>query len=96
MRFGDATRRYGFDATGNRMLDMWWPNGRPGEALTQSLRCYEPADFHLLLEGTGLGLTGIEPGGAVDRVSGEYRSPVPLEHAMSYLARLERAPSPAA
>lgn len=96
MRFGDASRRYGFDAIGGRMLDTWWPNGRPEEALTQSLRCYGLTDFHLLLKGTGLGLAGIEPGGAVDLVSGEYHSHVPLEQAMSYLATLGRARSPAA
>ncbi|MDD5264802.1 MAG: class I SAM-dependent methyltransferase [Candidatus Bipolaricaulis sp.] len=93
MLFGDASRRYGFDAVGGRMLDTWWPNVRPEEAVTQSLRCYGPADLCLLLKGTGLVLAGIEPGGAVDPVSGEYHSPVPLERAMSYLATVRRAQS---
>ncbi len=93
MRLGDASRRYGFDATGNRMLDTWWPNDRPGEALTQSLRCYALADLPLLLDGTGLAITRVEPGGAVDRETGEYRSQAPLEQAMSYLATLRPARS---
>ena len=96
MQFLDAWRRYGFDAAGERMLDTWWPKGRPEEAVTQSLRCYGPADLHLLLDGTGLVLASVEPGGAVDQETGEYRSPVELGKAMSYLATLRLASSPAA
>ncbi|MEN6370159.1 MAG: methyltransferase domain-containing protein [Thermotogota bacterium] len=96
MHFDDASRRYGFDAAGSRLLDTWWPNGHPDEAVTQSLRCYGPAELRALLDGTGLELVDIEPGGAVNRKTGEYRRRVPLEQAMSYLATLRVAQSPAA
>jgi len=96
MHFDDASRRYEFDMVGSRLLDTWWPNGRPEEAAIQSLRCYAPVDLPLLLRGTGLRLGGVLPGGAVDRASGEYRSQVALEQAMSYLVALRPASSPAA
>ncbi len=66
--FGGVCRRYGFDAEGSRMLDTWWPVGRDEEAVTQSLRCYSPADLRRLLEGTGLALESVEPRGAYDPV----------------------------
>jgi SAM-dependent methyltransferase len=95
MHFGDAARRYSFDAEGMRMLDTWWPEGKPDRAVTQSLRCYGPADLRLLLSGTGLELTRIEPGGAMNWETGVYCRRVPLGQAMSFLATLEpcRPPS---
>jgi SAM-dependent methyltransferase len=94
MAFGSARRRYGFDAEGVRMLDTWWPEDRPDDAVTQSLRCYGPADLRLLLDGTGLRLTGLEPGGAWDAEAGRWEDSVPLGRAMGYRARLERADGP--
>jgi ubiquinone/menaquinone biosynthesis C-methylase UbiE len=96
MQFDDASRRYGFDAVDGRMLDTWWPNGRPEEVVTQSLRCYGPGDLRLLLAGTGLDLVDVLPDGAVDQASGGHHSQVPLERAMSYLATLRPVRSPAA
>jgi hypothetical protein len=78
------------------VLDASWPKGRPNEALTQSLRCYGLTDLRLLLRGTGLELVGVFPGGCVDQATGEYRSPVPLDEAMSNLAALRPVGSPAA
>ena len=92
MTLGAAARRYGFDGRGSRMLDTWWGVDEPGQAVTQSLRCYGPADLELLLEGTGLGLTRIIPGGCYHAEEGRYEAQAPLERAMSYLAML--APSP--
>ena len=63
MRFGEVARRYEFDAEGCRMLDRWWSVGAEDDKVTQSLRCYSPADLRLLLEGTGLRLEALEPGG---------------------------------
>ena len=76
--------RYVFDADGSRLLESLWPAaGDESQALTQSLRCYSPADFQLLLEGTGLALHSLEP-----YESEEHREIVPLKKAMLYLAKL--------
>ena len=88
MRFAGAVRRYGFDADGCRLTDTWWPADDPSAAVTQSLRCYSPADLRLLLQGTGLRLDDLEPGGAV--VDGAFVAQVPLGHAMNYCATLRR------
>jgi len=88
MEWKDACRRHAFDGDECRMLDTWWPRGKPDEAVTQSLRCYSPADLRLLLRGTGLVLADVLPGGAVDLETGEYCNQVPLDQAMSYLATL--------
>lgn len=77
-------RAYGFDADGCRLLDHWWPAQRPDERVTQSLRCYSPQDLRLLLEGTGLALERVEPGGARDYDAGTYTSTVPLKQTMQY------------
>ncbi len=84
---GKAKREYGFDGDGCRWIDRWWLE-ETGESIEQSLRCYSPADLRLLLEGTGLELVEVEPGGMVDYESGRYMEPVPLEKAMWYVAVL--------
>ncbi len=88
MRIGNAQRRYDFDAEGCRMLDRWWSLADEAQAVTQSLRCYSPADLRLLLEGTGLRLQALEPGGAVDYVNKKWHPQVPLGQAMAYVAKL--------
>jgi SAM-dependent methyltransferase len=88
MRFPRVVRRYDFDAEACRLLDRWWPHGDERQAVTQSLRCYSPADLRLLSQGTGLILAAVEPGGAMDYESGRYTERVPLCQAMSYLAQL--------
>lgn len=85
---GKAMRRYGFDADGCRMLDTWWPIDDESQAVTQSIRCYSPADFRLLLQGTGLHLDSLEPTGAVDYEAKTYREQAPLAEAMGYIAKL--------
>jgi hypothetical protein len=47
-------RGYDFDLVGGRFLDQWWPIGDKSQLITQTVRCYTPADFMLLVEGTGL------------------------------------------
>jgi SAM-dependent methyltransferase len=86
MQVGQVLRRYDFDAEGCRMLDTWWPLDDPAQAVTQSLRCYGPADLRLLLEGTGLALQAVEPGGAL--IGSQYVARAPLREAMSYVAAL--------
>lgn len=88
MAFGDAMRRYEFDPHTCRMLDRWWLVNDPEHSVSQSLRCYSPADLRLLIEGTGLRLELVEPGGAMDYARGKYLSSVPLLKAMSYTAKL--------
>lgn len=88
MRVERTMRRYDFDAEECRMLDRWWPRDAEERAVMQSLRCYSPADLRLLLEGTGLALRRVEPGGAVDYATGHYTKRVPLGQAMSYVAKL--------
>lgn len=85
---GPARRRYGFDPDGSRMLDVWWLRDAPDTAVVQSLRCYAPADLRLVLEGTGLRLDTIEPGGGRDAATDAWFPQAPLERAMSYVAIL--------
>ncbi|MDY0409975.1 class I SAM-dependent methyltransferase [Virgibacillus soli] len=86
MAFKSFSRRYDYDFSGARMLDTWWTtNEKP---LTQSLRCYAPADLNMLLDGTGLKLVDVVPGGAMNYETWEYKENVPLEEAMSYMAKL--------
>ncbi len=91
MDIGPARRSYGFDPAGCRMLDAWWRNDAPETRVVQSLRCYAPADLRLLLEGTGLRLDRIGPGGGWDAGENRWLPRVPLERAMSYEALLHRA-----
>ncbi len=83
-----ATRRYDFDADQCRWLDSWWPIEDKAQMVTQSLRCYSPADLRMLLQGTGLTLDRYEAGGAMDWQKGEYHEKAPLKKAMYYTAKL--------
>ena len=87
---GRARREYEFDGENCRWVDRWW-NEETGEQVKQSLRCYSPADLQLLLEGTGLQLVKVKPGGMVDYEKGRFIATAPLEQAMWYVAVLERA-----
>jgi SAM-dependent methyltransferase len=70
-----------FDAKTCRALDSWWEVGS-SDGLTQSLRCYSPADLVMLVQGTGL---RIDETNAADESAGEEpRGP-------SYLALLRPA-----
>ncbi|MEZ4863671.1 MAG: hypothetical protein R3C14_20285 [Caldilineaceae bacterium] len=57
------------------------------QAITQSLRCYLPADLRLLLEGTGLTLHSVAPYAS----AWDYDKPVDLIEAEIFLAKLVRA-----
>lgn len=86
----NVVRKYGFDAMGCRMLDTWWNEEDAAEKVTQSLRCYSPADFSLLIQNLDLSLIYCEPGGAMDYEKGVYTEKAPLHEAMSYLLKLKR------
>lgn len=59
----DMINRCHYDPIYARWVDEWQPTAAPENTLAQTIRCYSPADFLLLLEGTGLVLKRIEIGG---------------------------------
>jgi SAM-dependent methyltransferase len=73
----------GFDSGGCRMTERMWRVGQEDDAVTQSLRCYSPADLCLLLEGTGLSVVEAEP-----FTDEGYSQSCELADAMLYLATL--------
>jgi SAM-dependent methyltransferase len=83
-------RRCHFDPLNCRWIDEWEPVDAPDKALAQTVRCYTPADFLLLLEGTNLKLKRLEVNGeALDFQSGAVVTDGPLMEAYSYLVQLE-------
>jgi len=78
-----------FDPVASHFLDRWWKEGDETHAITQSIRCYPPADLLLLLEDTGLALDLVEVDGtAIDITRGEQTIQHPLWEAWSYLTKL--------
>lgn len=86
---GACWREYTFDVQESRLLDRWWRKEAPKTVVHQSLRCYHPADLRLLLEGTGLNLQQVHPGGTIlYQPSLEWVKEAPLDLAMTYYALL--------
>ncbi|MBN1286337.1 MAG: class I SAM-dependent methyltransferase [Anaerolineae bacterium] len=86
----EMNRRCHFDPLYSRWIDEWEPVSAPEAALAQTIRCYTPADFLLLLQGTGLALRQLEvDGNALDFTSGAITTAGPLMEAYSYLVQLE-------
>lgn len=82
---GNIMYQSDFDAAGCRLEEsLWLVDGDESQAVTQSLRCYSPADLRLLLEGTELTLHTIEPYAS----AWDYDKPVSLQKAAIYLAKL--------
>jgi hypothetical protein len=78
-----------FDPVYSRWIDEWQPVAEPEKALAQTVRCYTPMDFLLLLEGTGLALKRIEVNGCeVDFSTNQIALSGPLMEAWGYLAQL--------
>ncbi|MCD5323180.1 MULTISPECIES: class I SAM-dependent methyltransferase [Pontibacillus] len=90
MSFDEIMRLYDFDPYHCRMIDTWWSSRDESQAVTQSLRCYSPADLELLLKESTLFLDHSIPGGAMDYTTGEFNEEAPLHRAMSYTARLKK------
>ena len=64
-------------------------NRRAGKRAAQTIRCYTPADFLLLLEGTGLALKHIEVDGqALDLNANNITTAGALMQAWCYLVQL--------
>lgn len=60
----DMTDYCYFDAIRGRWVDVWEPREDRSKARSQSIRCYTPSDFLLLLEGLGLEVVAMLFGGA--------------------------------
>lgn len=58
----ELRERITFDPITCTATDTWWPAAEPARKISQTLRCYTPADLSLLLEGTGLTLSTIHAG----------------------------------
>jgi SAM-dependent methyltransferase len=59
----EMINRCTFDALQCRWIDEWQPVAEPDKTLAQSIRCYTPVDFKLLLEGSGLSVKHMEVDG---------------------------------
>lgn len=79
-----------FDPVTATAVDTWWDTAEPERRITQRLRCYSPADLRLLLEGTGLALTGVLAGGEpVDLAADHAGDAAWLRDHYEYLAVLQ-------
>jgi hypothetical protein len=81
-------RGYDFDPIGGRFLDQWWPIGDKSQFVTQTVRCYTPADFILLIEGTGLAVEIFAVDGNTFRADERSTVAHPLWDAFSYVVKL--------
>jgi SAM-dependent methyltransferase len=78
-----------FDPLRSRWIDEWQPTAAPEKALAQTIRCYSPADFLLLVEGTGLELERIEvEDQVIDPNANTIATGGPLMQAWSYVVKL--------
>ncbi|MDT0344774.1 class I SAM-dependent methyltransferase [Streptomyces litchfieldiae] len=73
-----------FDPVNGRWLDRWWPVGEPEKAVTQYGRAYTPADFALLVDGTGLTVERAELDGEPLDLAAEHDAASPLWQAWEY------------
>jgi len=84
-----------FDPASSRWTDEWIPVKNPSEARAQSIRCYSPADFEMLLDGTGLKLLSAElDGREIKPGAGKIGAKSPLmdtSRTYAYLAKLVRS-----
>jgi SAM-dependent methyltransferase len=91
MDLGGGMRSYDFDPLASRLIDRWWLPENPDEVYAQSLRCYTPADYNLLLEGTGLKVEEIKPGGKIDFEIFEFIEKAEIQEAMTFFTLLSKA-----
>jgi SAM-dependent methyltransferase len=85
------TERHEYDPIAMRFIDTWWIDGDEADARAQTVRCYSPADFALLLEGTGLVIRALEVDGALITASGRPSMVEWQEDAQSYHVVLAHA-----
>lgn len=82
----ELRERVRFDPVTCTVVDTWWEPADPDHPISQTLRCYTPADLMLLLDGTGLFLTGIAVGDDVVPVSPHSGMSSLLREQYEYLA----------
>ncbi|MEV6391674.1 class I SAM-dependent methyltransferase [Nocardia xishanensis] len=86
----ELRERIQFDPVTCTAIDTWWEPATADRAITQSLRCYTPADLMLLLGGTGLTLTAIVVGEKTSTVTSHPGLVGLLREEFEYLAILHR------
>jgi hypothetical protein len=86
----EMIERCHFDPVHSRWTDEWVPVADPSAALAQTLRCYPPADFLLLLEGTGLALERLEVDDRAVELDERISNGGPLCDAWQYVVKLVR------
>ncbi|GAA4464450.1 class I SAM-dependent methyltransferase [Phytohabitans houttuyneae] len=80
-----------FDPVACVATDTWWDAADPARKISQTLRCYTPADLALLLDGTGLALTAITVAGRTfDPATAQPGSSELLHEQHQYLAVMRR------
>ncbi|MCX7029977.1 MAG: class I SAM-dependent methyltransferase, partial [Spirochaetes bacterium] len=84
----EMIERCHFDPVHSRWTDEWQPVADHEAALAQTLRCYSPADFLLLLEGTGLFLSVIEVDDREVAFDDHVSNSGPLLNAWQYVVKL--------
>lgn len=90
MQIDEAFRKYGYDEENERMLDTWWHNDHPEDAVTQSLRCYTVEEISKLCQKAGLKIVAIFPGGAMDYDDWTYSSLVSLNECLAYRIKVKK------
>jgi len=85
----EMINRCHFDPLHGRWIDEWIPVATPEKALAQTIRCYTPVDFLLLLEGTCLVFKRAEVDGQeLDLKANTISTSSPLMNAWCYLVQL--------
>lgn len=85
----EMINRCHFDPLHSRWIDEWIPVAEPAKALAQTIRCYTPSDFLLLLGGTRLAMKHIEVDGQeLDVKANAIATSSPLMNAWCYLVQL--------
>jgi hypothetical protein len=87
------TQARDYDPVGNRFIERWWPTDAPDQVISQTFRCYAPADLPLLLKGTSLSLVVIEVGGQALSITDQHTIDSPMwgRGVHEYLAALRHA-----
>lgn len=92
----EMINRCHFDPLHSRWIDEWIPVAEPAKALAQTIRCYTPPDFLLLLGGTRLAIKHIEVDGQeLDVKANAIATSSPLMNAWCYLVQLILDDNPA-
>jgi len=86
MEFNNTKRTYGYDAFNNRMIDKWISKKDGDDSVSQSLRCYSPADLKLLIKNTNLEIETVVPGSTFNYEDSVFIPKSSLEKAMAYTA----------